>query len=142
MKKLIPIVLSVALLAVSGCKKFEETVNKVATKGSLSCTVKGRTYTAGTVAVTVTDNTFMLRGSQMSDEESLDIDLLKYKGPGKYELSYMYNGATYRDSKTHNAVYGEIEVISTGDKSAKGTFYFQTDDSVMVTDGKFDVKWE
>lgn len=144
MKKLIPIVLSVALLAVSGCKKFEETVNKVATKGSLSCTVKGRTYTAGTVAVTVTDNAFLIGGSQMSDEERLRIDIGKYTGSGKYTFDGRYNSATYHenDSKSHSSISGEIEVISTGDKSAKGTFYFQTLDSVMITDGKFDVKWE
>lgn len=144
MKKIVPIVLSLALLAVSGCKKFEETVNKVATKGSLSCTANGRTYTAGTVAVTVTDNAFLIGGSQMSDEERLSINIGKYTGAGKYTFDGRYNNASYHenDSKSHSSIYGEMEIISTGDKSAKGTFYFQTLDSVMVTDGKFDVKWE
>ncbi len=144
MKKLVPIVLSVALLAVSGCKKFEETINKAATEGSLSCTVKGRTYTAGTVSVGVTDNAFLMSGSQMSDEERIRIDIGKYTGSGKYTFDGRYNSASYyeNDSKSHSSISGEIEIISTGNKSAKSTFYFQTLDSVMITDGKFDVNWE
>ncbi|OSZ78051.1 hypothetical protein CAP35_07220 [Chitinophagaceae bacterium IBVUCB1] len=142
MKKIIPIVLSLALLGVGSCKKFEETVNKAATKGSLSATVNGRTYNAGNVAVTVTDKAFIVGGSQLSDEESLELFINKYKGPGKYTIDHIYNTAKYYDSKSHSSVYGEIEIISTGEKSAKGTFYFQTNDSLMVTDGKFDVKWE
>lgn len=142
MKKIVPIVLSVALLAVSGCKKFEETVNKVATQGSLSATANGKVYTAGSVDVTVTNDAFIVRGSQMSDDESLRIDIGKYTGAGKYEFDGRFNSAYYRDSKMHNSLSGQVEVISTGDKSAKGTFYFQTSDSLMVTDGKFDVKWE
>ncbi len=142
MKKLVPIVLSLALLAVSGCKKFEETINKAATEGSLSCTVKGRTYTAGTVSVGVTDNAFLMSGSQMSDDESLNINIGNYKGAGKYTFDGRYNNARYTNSDSHASISGEIEIISTGDKSAKGTFYFQTIDSVMITDGKFDVNWK
>lgn len=64
MKKIVPIALSLALLAVSSCKKFEETVNKVATQGSLSATANGKVYTAGSVDVTVTNDAFIVRGSQ------------------------------------------------------------------------------
>lgn len=142
MKKIIPVVMSIALLTVSSCKKLTDSIDKAGSKGTLSATINGKTYTAGNVTTTVTSNAFMFKGAQSSNDESLTISINKYNaGTNKYNFDLIYNTANYYDTKSHHAVSGEIQIESTGDKSAKGTFYFKADDSLEVKDGKFDINW-
>jgi hypothetical protein len=142
MRKIIPVLL-LTLLGAASCKKLTSAVDKASSHGSLSATVGSKSYTAGSVVVTATSTAFMVKGATSSSDEKLDIFIDNYsKSKTKYTIGYVLHTANYYDNKSHHAVYGEVEVISTGDKSAKGTFSFTTEDSLKVTNGNFDVKWD
>lgn len=143
MKKIIPVILSVTLLGMGACKKLENAANKASTHGTMTATVGGKSYSAGSVAVTVTSTAFLINGANASSDETLDIAIEKYdKAKSKYTIDYVLNTANYHDTKGHHAVSGDVEIQSTGDKSAKGTFSFVTEDSLKVTNGNFDVSWD
>lgn len=146
MKPAIVTFLSLTVLAISSCKKIENALNDTATNGSITATVDGRSYTAGKVngAGSTATKIFSVKGSAFSNDEELYINIYNYtQTTGKYILGSGLNSATYVTDRgvEHISVSGELDLESTGENSAKGTFHFDAESGVKVTDGKFEVKW-
>lgn len=144
MKKIVPVLLCLTLLSLNSCiKKITDTANKIATDGSMTANVGGKSYTAGAVRATRLTKSLAIRGSNAGSDERLDINLDSFStGKTKYTIAFMTNMVDYFDTKNHHAVYGEVEIQNATDKSVKGTFSFTTEDSMKVTGGNFDVHWE
>lgn len=143
MKRIIPVILSAALLGMGACKKITDTANKAATQGSLTATVGSKSYTAPSVKAQIVGKSLWIKGNDAGSDEVLDLNLDNYStDKTKYTIELITNKASYYDTKSHSSLYGEVQMQSSGDKSAKGTFSFTTTDSMKVTGGSFDVKWE
>lgn len=145
MRTIITTALSLAILGISSCKKIDDTINKTKSQGSLSATVNGKSYTAGATTISFGAHTLWLKGTNFSNDEELSISLSDYDASKtKYALDFINNTADYKDGgsvKLH-ASTGELELQRTGNKSAKGTFNFETQDGIKVTNGNFDVSWD
>ena len=136
--------LSLIFLAVSSCKKLNDTINNVKTQGSLSATIDGKEYSAGATTISFGSKTLWLKGSNFSSDEELSITISNYdKAVTKYTLDNIYNTADYSGDKGDlDSDSGELEIQSTGEKSAKGTFHFESQDGRKVTNGSFNVSWD
>jgi hypothetical protein len=143
-RAIITAALSLALLGAGSCKKLNETINDVKTQGSLSANIDGKQYSAGATTISFGSNTLWLKGSNFSSDEELSITISNYdKAVSKYTLDNIYNTADYTGDKGDlDSDSGELEIQSTGEKSAKGTFHFESQDGRKVTNGSFDVSWD
>jgi hypothetical protein len=145
MKTIVTASLSLLFLGTISCKKVESAINDTATQGNLTANVDGASYTAPTVSGSVSGTTFFLRGNRFGNDEEISFDVSNYStSQTHYDISIPYVSGRYitPGGDTRTATSGEINIESTGDKSAKGTFSFETENGTKVTDGKFDVHWD
>jgi hypothetical protein len=144
MRAIVIIFLGLALLGAGSCKKLNETINNVKTQGSISATIDGKDYVAGATTISFGSKTLWLKGSNFSSDETLSITIENYdKSVTKYTFDSFKNTADYSGDKGDlDSDSGEFEIQSTGEKSAKGTFHFESSDGRKVTNGSFNVSWD
>jgi len=145
MKTLVAVALSLTFLSALSCKKVESAINDTATRGNLTATIDGTSYTAPTVNGSVSGTTFFLKGNRFGNDEEISFDVSNYStSQTHYDIDIPYVNGRYvtPGGDIRTATSGEINIESTGAKSAKGTFSFQTENGTEVTNGKFDVSWD
>ena len=144
MKKIITAVLLMSLSVTFSCNKINNFAGDN-DNGTLSATVDGKSITPAKVSAGLSSSTLSFNGSNFDNDEELSITIYEYdKAINKYSFNLIYNQASYtgNDNNSHLATSGELYIESTGEKSAKGTFYFDAENGIKVTDGKFDIHWD
>jgi|GEM_PF-2522518 len=144
MKILFTAFLSLATFSTISCKKAEEAINKAANHGSMTANINGAAYNAPTVTGGLAGNTLFVKGHRFGNYEEISFSISNYsESKTNYVIDKLYISASYVTSGGSNqgAETGEINVEKTGSNSAKGAFFFETEDGTKITDGKFDLKW-
>lgn len=141
-------IFSLCLLSMFSCKKLEDTVNKTAgnnDEGTITATIDGTPYTSPSVSAGLSGTTLFLRGVDFSNDEELSVTIDGFDATAKtFDIDLYHTTGSYSDKggNSHRGVSGQVTIESATSTTAKGTFYFDTDDSMKITNGKFDLNWK
>jgi len=148
MKTIVFSTLAFCIVSVFSCKKFEKTVNNTVgdnDEGTITASIDGNSYTAPTVSAGQSNTVLFFNSSDFSNDEGLSFRIDGYDGTAKtYDFDLYNTTATYSDKSgnSHRATSGQIIIESAGNATATGSFSFETEDGIKVTDGHFDLNWK
>ena len=145
MNKIIIILVSLSLTGLFSCKKYFDEIEKNEGEndnGTLSATINGNNYTASIVKVSFIVDGLRVIGNELVDDEEMVIHLESFDPNTKtYNLT---RTSSYMDNSTNTYVVdsGMVTIETATTTTAKGSFYFDAENDISATNGKFDVHWE
>ena len=148
MKTTILSALAFCIVSAFSCKKLEKTVNNTVgdnDEGTITATIDGNPYTTPTVSAGQSNENLYFSSSDFGSDENLSFHIDGYDGTAKtYDFDLYNTTAVYSDKggNSHRAASGQIIIENAGNTTAKGSFSFETEDGIKVTDGHFDLNWE
>jgi hypothetical protein len=131
MKKTLLLLLTAGCLAQYACKKGEDD-----NTSTLSAKINGVGFTAEHVTVSLQPGYKIIKG--IRDGSNQSITIIDSDTSGIYSMGiYSPDGTTADSSQS----FGLTQMTNVDAKNASGEFDFVTNDSVVITDGTYNIYW-
>ena len=148
MKKFISAIIAFSIFGLFGCDP--------ASQYSISYKINGTTwYSASAPAFMTVSNKISINAISKVQNQNKTVFLFSQYNVGTYQLDHINNDFMYVDSDTSNGYYAQsnnpatliISEYNSSTKKVAGTFYGRLynaakTDSVLITDGKFDLYYQ